>query len=368
MRVVFQTIGVLTQYNWALPYFMVKQNNELKIMLITNMFSYLMGGFYYNQVRLKRMIPVITGSGVSLRLDKILEGFLPCPSSHLVHLNRVESKLTQKVLKTSIPKIFTFHGSLDPYHTKNLLGTCRMLKEVHRNVDAFVAVSTHSAETIETACNFKPIVIHNGVDIRIFNPFNISKSEARRKLSLPKSKRVILWVGRIAPSKGLSLLIKALPNIIKCQKNILVIIKGRSVNKKYLIKIKTLANRLRITDILKFDLRWTPNIWMLYYYRASDVYVHTSFSEGFSLSLLEAMASGTPVIGNNASSIPEAIGDKNLLFNSVEELSEKVLGILCDEKAAKMYGMKLFKRVLSRGFTSIAQAKKYLKLYEELAK
>jgi glycosyltransferase involved in cell wall biosynthesis len=96
------------------------------------------------------------------------------------------------------------------------------------------------------------------------------------------------------------------------------------------------------------------------------LYVHTSISEGFSLTLLEAMASGIPVIGRNASSMPEAIGDKSLLFNDEDELAEKILEVLSNEEESEKIGIRLFHRVIEEGFTSIDQAKKYLDLYEEI--
>jgi hypothetical protein len=49
MKILFQTIGVLVQYNWALPYYLTvleKQNSEVYAKLDTELFSYLMGGFY----------------------------------------------------------------------------------------------------------------------------------------------------------------------------------------------------------------------------------------------------------------------------------------------------------------------------------
>ena len=371
MKVLFQTIGVLIQYNWALPYSMVKLDHDFKVFLATDIFSYLMGGFYYQLRQPVKLIPVIVGSGVFPSLDKILENISPrnLPDKGLVHLNKniVKSKLTARILKIDVPKIFTFHGSLDYPHVRDIARASNELKEINKNVDAFVAVSEHSAKTIEENCSFKPIVIHNGIDISIFNPFRISKQKARRMLSIPEHKKVILWFGRIDPDKGLHLFIKALPYIIRNCKNVIVIAKGRTINRTYLKSMKILSARLGVSKHLEFVLGWTPNINCCYYYRASDVYVHTSFSEGFSLTLIEAMASGVPVVGNNVSSIPEAIGDCGLLFDgSEEDLADKVLRLLHDSRLATKVGMRGFKRVLEKGFTVEDAAKKYVSLYLSL--
>jgi glycosyltransferase involved in cell wall biosynthesis len=371
MKILFQTIGVLVQYNWALPYYLTvleKQNSEVYVKLDTNLFSYLMGGFYYHLKQPKKLIPFFSGSGIFSRLDKILgKTKVSYKLAHfdIIHLNEHHDELTNIALKTRIPKVFTFHGSLDPDHIKNVDNACKTLKEIADKA-TFVAVSQHSSNTLARYCGIRAHVIHNGVDTEIFNP-SLPKIESRKRLHLPLDKKIILWSGRVEPDKGLHKLLVAIPKIIKERKDIMFIVKGRSINKNYLTPLKNFIKRKKLEQFIKFDLSWTPNIFMLLlYYRASDLYVHTSISEGFSLTLLEAMSSGIPVIGRNASSIPEAIGDKTLLFNDEDELAEKILELLSDKDVSEKIGIKLFRRVIERGFTSIEQAKKYLNLYREI--
>jgi glycosyltransferase involved in cell wall biosynthesis len=370
MRVLFQTIGVLTQYNWALPYHLVNvggQNSEVFIKLYTDAFSYLMGGFYYQLKRPRMLIPVFSSTGFFSGLDSALNKVKTlCKLSHfdIIHLNKTKDKLTDIALKTEAPKVFTFHGSLDPGHVKDVNSACEGLRKIAERA-VFVAVSRHSSNTLVKYCNIKARVIHNGIDVSLFNPL-LPKIKARRKLGLPSDKRIILWSGRIDPDKRLDSLLRAASKILRERKDVIILVKGRTINKSYLAYLRGLIRKEGLERFVKFDLSWTPNIFMLYYYRASDLYVHTSISEGFSLTLLEAMASGIPAIGRNASSIPEAIGDKSLLFNDEDELAEKALEVLSGEEASEKIGMRLFYRVVEEGFTSAEQAKKYLKLYEEI--
>jgi glycosyltransferase involved in cell wall biosynthesis len=370
MKILFQTIGVLVQYNWALPYYLTvleKQNSEVYVKLDTNLFSYLMGGFYYHLKQPKKLIPFFSGSGIFSRLDKILSKTkVSYKLAHfdIIHLNKPRDELTNIALKTRIPKVFTFHGSLDPDHIKNIDNACKTLREIAGKA-TFVAVSQHSSNTLAKYCNIKTHVIHNGVDIKIFNP-SLPRIKARKRLNLPLDRNIILWSGRIDPDKMLHKLLVAIPRIIKERRDIMFIVKGRTINRNYLTLLKSFIKRKELERFIKFDLSWTPNIFMLYYYRASDLYIHTSISEGFSLTLLEAMASGIPVVGMNTSSIPEAIGDKTLLFNDEDELAEKILKILSDKDVLEKIGIRLFHRVMERGFTSIEQAKKYLNLYREI--
>lgn len=62
---------------------------------------------------------------------------------------------------------------------------------------------------------------------------------------------------------------------------------------------------------------------MMYYYRGTDVYIHTSVTEAFGLTVAEAMACGIPVIAYRRSAVPEVVGDAGYLVNNVEELAEK---------------------------------------------
>ncbi|MEM4474528.1 MAG: glycosyltransferase family 4 protein [Candidatus Bathyarchaeia archaeon] len=363
MKVLFQTIGVLVQYNWALPYYMAKFNQTM--MVLTDAFSYMMGGYYYHFKQVRRLIPIITDTGLTtIRVlpDAIYDKLIMNLEATLLHLNS-PNRLTDTLLKSRIPKVFTFHGSLDKNHVKEISEAKRILTKIYNNVDAFVAPSVHSAKTIEETCGFKPLVIHNGVDIAIFNPYIVSKEEARAKLSLPRDAKIILWSGRIDPDKGLHILVRALPYIIKEEPNTMVIVKGRTINRRYLELVNALAKNVKKHILYRFG--WTPNIMMIYYYKAADVYVHTSISEGFSLTLLEAMASGIPVIGRNASSIPEAIGNPRFLFNTEDELAEKIVKIFSNPSSSKT-SFANFKRVLEEGFTAECAAKKYVKLYSEL--
>ena len=368
MRILFQSIGVLVQYNWALPYYLSTLPEGIKIDNLTNLFSYLMGGYYYHLKSLGKITPIFEKTGVKnaktldriskiIRIKKLVMG----KNYDIIHLNRYDEEL----LARNSPKIFTFHGSLDIAHEKNVPQICEKLNEVYSKVEAFIAPSFHSARTIQDLCGFKPKVIHNGVDIAIFNPFNISSEKARAKLSLPKNKKIILWTGRMDPDKGLHILIKALPLIIKERNDILVVVKGRTTDRCYLERINRLTGRLGVRKYIVYRIGWTPNIKMIYYYRAADVYVHTSFSEGFSLALLEAMASGIPVIGNKTSSIPEALGDTGLLFEGAEkDLAQKILEVLTDKSKAIKLGLSAFGRIIESGFTIRNMAKKYLEVYD----
>jgi glycosyltransferase involved in cell wall biosynthesis len=130
-----------------------------------------MGGFYYHLKQPKKLFPIISKTGIFTKFDKILDSSSYNFSRiNLIHLNKANGKLTDAALLTEIPKIFTFHGSIDLIHIRNALSSiCEMLNKIAEKA-TFVAVSQHAADTIAKYCNIRSIVIHNGVDVTIFNP------------------------------------------------------------------------------------------------------------------------------------------------------------------------------------------------------
>lgn len=371
MRILFQNIGILVQYNWALPYYMSRRG--VKLVNLTNALSYLMGGYYYHLKAPKSLIPLFANTGVAQLspLDRYV-GSLLCierfaTNFDVIHLNSPNDPVTWKLLKVDVPKLFVLHGSLDIIDERKSKTDCKRLEEINSRVDAFVTASYHAAHTVENFCGFKPIVIHHGVDISIFNPFNVSREKAREKLSIPKDKKVIVWVGRIDPIKNLTMMINALPYVVREEKDVLLLVKGRAVERTYFQKILTSIKDLDLTKYVRLDIKWTANMSMIYYYRAADIYVHTSLSEAFgSLTMLEAMASGVPIIAYRRSSIPEALGDAGLLVESEHELAEKILEVLYNNKVKTELSRKSYERVL-RNFRIELTAEKYHRLYSDLS-
>ena len=135
-------------------------------------------------------------------------------------------------------------------------------------------------------------VMPPGVDTTLFNPTDTRA--ARRELNLP-DKRTILYVGRIEPLKGLDILLRAVSLLREEEENHLLIIGGSLENDPELLRLKSLATELDISDIVTFTGAVSQER-LPAYYSAADIFVLPSWYESFGLAALEAMSCGTPVV------------------------------------------------------------------------
>lgn len=126
-------------------------------------------------------------------------------------------------------------------------------------------------------------VIPNGIDTERFRPPTRAEREsARENLKLPKSARVVLFVGRLVEKKG----IDVLADLVKRMPSHFFLIVGDGPLRTIIPKEAT-------------NLGWFPEVapdGMAKFYQASNVFVLPSHGEGLPLSVQEAMATGLPAI------------------------------------------------------------------------
>jgi D-inositol-3-phosphate glycosyltransferase len=162
----------------------------------------------------------------------------------------------------------------------------------------------------------------------LFRPYD--KISSRRRLGL-SSEKIMLFVGRIDPLKGIGRLIESLP-LIKVHDDVrLIVIGGDSGSKDEIEKLQTQATALGIADkvtlqgIVKQDI-------LPYYYSAADVCVVPSYYESFGLVPLEALACGTPVVATDVGDLKNIIrqGDTGYIIrdNTPEAIANAVSLVL----------------------------------------
>jgi D-inositol-3-phosphate glycosyltransferase len=151
----------------------------------------------------------------------------------------------------------------------------------------------------------KVTVIPLGVDMDRFRP--AVKADARRRLGLG-DERIILFVGRLEPLKGVDILIGAasmLDSDVDCS---VLIVGGDETSSAQVEQLKGLARALGVGERVAFAGAVDHEMLPLYY-NAADVCVVPSHYESFGLVAIEAMASGVPVVASRVGGLTGTVKD-----------------------------------------------------------
>jgi D-inositol-3-phosphate glycosyltransferase len=171
-------------------------------------------------------------------------------------------------------------------------------------------------------------VVPCGVNMELFRP--VARAAARRELGLTDEK-VLLFVGRIDPLKGIDRLLKALPLLPSRERLKLVIIGGDENSRPEIEKLKKLAVELKIQDSVRFE-GLIKHDQLPYYYSAADVCTVPSYYESFGLVALEALACGTPVLATDVGDMKNIIrpGETGYVAedNTPEKIAEGIVRLL----------------------------------------
>ncbi len=167
-------------------------------------------------------------------------------------------------------------------------------------------------------------VVPCGVNPELFKPIN--RDEARRETGFDNGK-IILYVGRIDPLKGIANLIKAIPMLEDNRDIKLAIIGGGESSREETAHLRTLAQELGVGDRIIFTGPVKQDR-MPYYYSAADVCVIPSFYESFGLVALESLSCGTPIVANDVGDLRNIVreGETGYVIdsNTSSLLAEKI--------------------------------------------
>lgn len=158
----------------------------------------------------------------------------------------------------------------------------------------------------------KLITIHNGVDTDAFNIF-LSRVDARKKLNLPEKGFYFGIVARLKKAKSHNILLEAFSGVAKSTPDAFLVIVGDGPLEN---ELKKLTEDLNIMSNVFFlgrkNHEEVPEV-----LRTLDCFVHPSLREGLGVAILEAMASGLPVISTRVDGIIE-------IFNTPETIGKIV--------------------------------------------
>jgi glycosyltransferase involved in cell wall biosynthesis len=180
---------------------------------------------------------------------------------------------------------------------------------------------------------------------------------------VPRKPSQVLYVGTEQPRKNVEGLFRILARVTKEVPVTLVKVGPASPQRA---RLEALARELGIET--KIEWRdFVPEEELIHLYRSSTLAVVPSLLEGFSMTCLEAMSCGCPLVASSLSAVPEIVGSGGWLEDPRDEAAwaDALLSLLKDPKAAADLSRRGIER--ARHFSAARSASQILRIYEEVA-
>ncbi|MEW5872414.1 MAG: glycosyltransferase [Chloroflexota bacterium] len=219
----------------------------------------------------------------------------------------------------------------------------------------------------------KVVVIPPGVDVSRFYP--IPADEAKEYIGVPPCERMLLFVGRIEPLKGLDTLIQAI-GLMQQQgvKVCLVVIGGEPeggtapATGSEMERLQAMRQAAGVTDLVTF-LGKRGQDTLPYYYSAAEVVVMPSHYESFGMVALEAMACGAPVVasqvGGLAFLVQDGVNGFTVPVDDPQALAERLAQVLQDRELRERLSLQAVQAAQAYAWEKIAE--RVARLYEEVS-
>jgi glycosyltransferase involved in cell wall biosynthesis len=179
-------------------------------------------------------------------------------------------------------------------------------------------------------------VCPRGVDTKFYNPSR-KNAEFRKKinqdLGLSETAKLLLYSGRISPEKNIELLPELMKILCADEKDFRLLVAGSGPKRDWLIKQSELFPQRKIILLGHLDKETLAN-----YYANVDVFIHPNPKEPFGNVVLEAMASGIPVVVPNAGGVLTCANSENawVVEPTPQEFAKAVKTVVEGEELAKL--------------------------------
>jgi glycosyltransferase involved in cell wall biosynthesis len=301
---------------------------------------------------------------------RVLEGFDLVHTQY--HPDIFAGSMAAEVLRKK--HVFTYHG-FAPVRSWN--NPKQRLKMIDHRLGTFLALRSKVSKIVTVSRFLKNElikkylvddklvrVVYNGVDTKRFNPE--VEGHSIRKFYKIEGCPVVLYLGRLAPYKGVHFLLTAIPDILKEMPKTKFLISGARrydiANLGDLIKSPKIRNAVIFT-------KYVPDEDVPKLYACCDLFCYPSLWEGFGLTPAEAQACGRPVVAFNTCALPEVVENNKtgslVEVGDVKALSETITALLQDENRRRQMGMAARKRVIEL-FSWDKAAKETLRIYNEV--
>lgn len=224
-----------------------------------------------------------------------------------------------------VPIVTTVHGFTGGGLRNRTYETLQRL--AFRRFDAVVAVSRPMAARLR-ASGIAESRIHIVPNALMAYPSPLDRAAARRALNLPADEFIAGWVGRLSPEKGLDVFLEAIALLAPCGVRAAILGDGP----------ERATQERRASERSRASIHWCGTVPdAARYLAAFDLLVLSSRTEGLPMVLLEAMASGLPIVTTRVGGIPDMLSDQEAILvppDDARSLAAGIRAVLDDPIAA----------------------------------
>lgn len=261
----------------------------------------------------------------------------------LIHYTLKSSAILRKghfdiaLLEHNIPMVWMmkWSGFKGKYfhHLHNIPRTNAKCKWGISRCDGFICISQFMAEEIMSKHNpIGPVpaskihLLYNTIDTNLFKPIpDLDTVSLRKKLGLATDSKILIFTGRLTWEKGIDKLLESLDFLETANVEVLIVgsISFKIENtSSYEIELKAMAEKYK--NIVHFT-GYIEHAELPKLYNLADIAVLPSmWEEPAGLTMLEAMACGTPVITTKSGGIPEYVGDSAIVLTRNTQLPQNI--------------------------------------------
>jgi len=285
-------------------------------------------------------------------LEKVIKG------SDIVHVAETYFGYTHQAIMAKrrglVRRIVSTVWEIIPFNNEGIKGRKKYKKLAYENVDRFIAVTEKAKEALikEGVKPEKISVVNMGIDLKKFHPHSFKKQTEDIN---------ILCVARLVPEKGIDDLLEAFLAIKEKNPKVKLTFIGSGPLKKELIGYKNIF--VKSLPYQKINRE----------YQRADIFCLPSretktWAEQYGMSLLEAMASGLPIVTTNSGAIPEVVGEVALVspHSNIKELKTNLEKLIYNEDLRRSLSIAARQRAVEK-YDCRKIGKQIEKIYEETA-